>query len=71
MEKITLQSRMKSPIFWIGMAACVYQAVIGSLLGTKGVALGANVEAVLSAISVGLSAVLIYCNGNNPSLDRY
>ena len=68
---VNLQSRMESPIFWIGLVACVYQAVIGSLLGTAGIDLGATAEAVLGAISVGLSAVLIYCNGNNPSLDRY
>lgn len=68
---VNLQSRMKSPIFWIGMVACVYQAVVSSLLGTSGINLGPTTEAVLSSISVGLSAVLIYCNGNNPSLDRY
>ncbi len=71
METVNLQSRMKSPIFWIGLAACVYQAVVSSLLGTSGIRLSPTAEAVLGSISVGLSAVLIYCNGNNPSMDRY
>lgn len=69
--EVNVQSRMKSPIFWIGMAACVYQAVASSLLGSPNVALSPTAQAILSAISVGLSAVLLYCNGNNPSLDRY
>ena len=71
MEPINLKSRIRSPIFWIGMVACVYQAVAGSLLGTSGIRLSPSTEAILGSISVGLSAVLIYCNGNNPSLDRY
>lgn len=71
METVNLKSRIHSPIFWIGMAACVYQAVASSLMGTSGISLSPTVEAILGSISVGLSAVLIYCNGNNPSLDRY
>lgn len=65
-QEITMQSRMKSPIFWIGMIACIYEAVVNSLV-TSGVAL----HPVWSAVGVGLAAALIYCNGNNPSLNVY
>ena len=65
-REINMQSRMKSPIFWIGMIACIYEAVINSLT-TSGVAL----HPVWSAVGVGLAAALIYCNGNNPSLTVY
>jgi len=68
MEK---QSRMQSPIFWIGLIACVYQAVIGSLIGGSVELFAPATVAILEAVSVGLSAVLIYCNGNNPSLKSY
>lgn len=65
------QSRMQSPIFWIGLVACVYQAVIGSLIGGSAALFAPETIAILESISVGLSAVLIYCNGNNPSLTVY
>ena len=63
---IEMQSRMKSPIFWFGMVACVYEAVVNSLV-QAGVALPVWV----SALGVALATVLIYCNGNNPSLTVY
>lgn len=65
-QKIELQSRMKSPIFWIGLFACVFEAVVNSLVSS-----GVVLPAWLPAIGVGLAAVLIYCNGNNPSLTTY
>lgn len=65
------QSRTKSVIFWIGLTACIYQAVIGSLIGGSVELFTPQTVAILEAISVGLSAVLIYCNGNNPSLKQY
>lgn len=65
------QSRMKSPIFWIGLIACVYQAVTASLIGGSIELFAPKTVAIIEAISVGLSAVLIYCNGNNPSLTVY
>ena len=65
------QSRMQSPIFWIGLVACIYQAVVGSLVGGSVELLSPQTVAILESISVGLSAVLIYCNGNNPSLKTY
>ena len=57
---------MKSPLFWVGMLSAVYEAVISALAT-------ANVEMApwVSAIGVGLAAVLVYCNGNNPCLTRY
>ena len=66
-----MQSRMQSPIFWIGLVACLYQAVVGSLIGGSAALFSPVAVAVLEAISVGLSAVLLYCNGNNPSLKQY
>lgn len=65
-QKIEMQSRMKSPIFWIGMIACVFEAVINSLVSA-----GIVLPAWLPAIGVALTTVLIYCNGNNPSLTVY
>ena len=61
-----LQNRTKSILFWVGMVAAVYEAVVASLT-TAGVAM----HPVFGAIGVGLAAVLIYCNGNNPSLQEY
>ena len=60
------QSRNKSVLFWIGLVACVYEAVINSLV-TSGVYL----HPVFAAIGVALATALIYCNGNNPSLKKY
>lgn len=65
-RNISMQSRMKSPIFWIGLVACVYEAFVNSL-----VASGVALHPVLPAVGVALAAALIYCNGNNPSLTVY
>lgn len=65
-NKVEMQSRMKSPIFWIGLVAAVYEAVVSSLSSA-----GIVMSPVVGAIGVGLAAVLIYCNGNNPSLNVY
>ena len=65
-ETVFFQSRNKSPLFWIGLVGCVYEAVVNSF-ATAGVA----IPTWVSAIGVGISAILIYCNGNNPSLSRY
>ncbi len=64
---MNLQSRNKSVLFWIGMVSAVYEAVVNSLMSA-----GINMHPVVGAIGVALATVLIYCNGNNPSLaDRY
>ena len=60
------QSRAKSALFWIGLVAAVYEAVINSLTSA-----GIVMHPVVSAIGVALATVLIYCNGNNPSLTKY
>ena len=60
MEK---QSRVKSPLFWVGLVSAVYSAVISA-----GVSAGVDMPWWIGAIGVGLSAVLVYCNGNNPSI---
>lgn len=65
-QKIEMQSRMKSPIFWIGMVAAVYEAVINSLVQS-----GVSLPVWMPALGVALATVLIYCNGNNPSLTVY
>lgn len=62
-ENANIQSRLKSPLFWIGLAAAVYNAIINT-----GVAANVQMAWWVGAIGVGLSAILIYCNGNNPSL---
>ena len=53
------QSRIKSPLFWMGLVSAVYTAVVSA---------GAEMPWWIGAIGVGLSAVLVYCNGNNPSI---
>ncbi len=64
---MNLQSRNKSVLFWIGMVSAVYEAVVNRLMSA-----GINMHPVVGAIGVALATVLIYCNGNNPSLaDRY
>ena len=64
---IETQSRNKSILFWIGLISAVYEAVVSSLISS-----GVNVHPVVGAIGVALATVLIYCNGNNPSLkNRY
>ena len=65
-QEIEMQSRNKSVLFWIGMVAAVYEAVVNSLVQS-----GVNLPAWMPALGVGLAAVLIYCNGNNPSLTTY
>lgn len=64
MEK---QSRVKSPLFWVGLVSAVYSAVVSS-----GVSAGVDMPWWVGAVGVALSAVLMYCNGNNPSIkDQY
>lgn len=61
------QSRVKSPIFWIGLISAVYTAVVNT-----GVTAGIDMPWWIGAIGVGLSTILIYANGNNPSIaDKY
>ncbi len=60
------QSRNKSVLFWIGLASAVYEAVVSSLTCA-----GVAMHPVVGAIGVALATVLIYCNGNNPSLKQY
>ena len=57
------QSRFKSVLFWIGLISAVYTAIVHA-----GVAAGINMPWWIGAIGVGLSTVLVYCNGNNPSI---
>ena len=57
------QSRIKSPLFWVGLNSAVYTAVVSA-----GVSAGVEMPWWIGAIGVGLSAVLVYCNGNNPSI---
>ena len=57
------QSRIKSPLYWVGLISAVYTAVVSA-----GVSAGVEMPWWIGAIGVGLSAVLVYCNGNNPSL---
>ena len=61
-----LQSRNKSVLFWIGLVSAVYEAVVNSLLSA-----GVHIHPVFGAIGVAVATVLIYCNGNNPSLKQY
>ena len=63
---MVLQSRAKSVLFWIGMVSTVYEAVVASLVSA-----GVAMHPVVGAICVALATVLIYCNGNNPSLKTY
>lgn len=75
MSDITIQSRNSSVIFWIGLISCVYEAILNSInssLSAAGMQLHPIAGCVLNAIGVALAAVLIYCNGNNPSIkNRY
>ena len=57
------QSRIKSPWFWVGLVGAVYTAVVNA-----GVTAGVEMPWWIGAIGVALSTVLVYCNGNNPSL---
>ncbi|MDO4543908.1 MAG: hypothetical protein Q4C01_05075 [Clostridia bacterium] len=59
------QCRAKSVMFWIGLVSAVYEAVIASLITA-----GATMPPVVGAIGVALATVLVYCNGNNPSLKQ-
>lgn len=65
-ETLETQSRAKSLLFWLGLASCVYEAVVSSLVSA-----GIEMHPVVGAIGVALATALIYCNGNNPSLKRY
>lgn len=63
----SLQSRVKSPLFWVGLVSAVYSAIVSA-----GVTAGVDMPWWIGAIGVGLSSVLVYCNGNNPSIkDQY
>ena len=63
----SLQSRVKSPLFWVGLVSAVYSAIVSA-----GVTAGVDMPWCIGAIGVGLSSVLVYCNGNNPSIkDQY
>ena len=67
MEPITLQSRAKSALFWIGLVASLYEAVINSLISSN-----VQLHPILPAIGAAFAVALIYCNGNNPSMqNRY
>lgn len=66
METLETQSRAKSLLFWLGLVSCVYEAVVSSLVSA-----GIEMHPVVGAIGVALATMLIYCNGNNPSLKRY
>lgn len=58
-----MQSRWKSPLFWAGLVAAVYEAVVG-----VGVAAGVAMPWWIGAIGVGLATVVAYATGNNPSI---
>ena len=57
------QSRSKSALFWIGLISAVYTAFVSA-----GVTAGVAMPWYIGAVGVALSAVLTYCNGNNPSI---
>jgi len=65
-NEIAMQSRNKSVLFWIGLVSAVYEAVVASLVSA-----GVQMHPVVGAIGVALATVLVYCNGNNPSLTVY
>lgn len=61
------QPRAKSALFWVGLVSAIYTAVVNA-----GVTAGVDMPWYIGAIGVGLSAALVFCNGNNPSdPDRY
>ena len=70
MNDVQMQSRNKSVLFWIGLVSAVYEAVLNSLVAS-GVQFNPTAAAILGAVGVALATVLIYCNGNNPSLTIY
>lgn len=63
MEKVELQARWKSPVFWLGMAGVAAQAVVGVLL-----ACGAIQDTVAGAVVAGIAALEAYAVGNNPRM---
>ena len=65
-EVVTTQKRTQSVLFWLGLFSSVYEAIVNALAGG-----GIDVPAWMSALGVGLATVLVYCNGNNPSLSKY
>ncbi len=62
-QSMKTQCRAKSVVWWLGMVAAVYEAVIAA-----GIASGAQLPWWVGAIGVAMSTVLIYANNNNPSL---
>lgn len=66
MKELMTQKRSQSILFWVGLASAVYEAVVNSLMSA-----GIEMHPVVGAIGVALATVLIYCNGNNPSLVQY
>ncbi len=57
MEEVTHE---KASMFWVGLVGAVYTSVIFA---------GASAGVEMPwRIGVGLSAVLVYCKGNNPGL---
>lgn len=65
-RNVNFQKRTQSILFWVGLVSAVYEAVVNSLVGA-----GINMPPIVGAIGVALATVLIYCNGNNPSLTVY
>lgn len=61
-----LQHRSKSVLFWIGLVSAVYEAVVNSLMSA-----GVPLHPIFGAVGVAVATVLLYCNGNNPSLKQY
>lgn len=57
------QSRTKSALWWIGLVSAVYEAVVAAL-----VTAGVEMPVYIGAVGVALATVLVYCNGNNPSI---
>ena len=58
-----MQSRAKSALWWVGLVSAVYEAVVATL-----VTAGVEMPVFVGAIGVALATVLVYCNGNNPSI---
>ncbi|MEG2189422.1 MAG: hypothetical protein RRY08_06280 [Christensenella sp.] len=60
---VTEQERVKSPTWWVGMAAVVAQGACAVMM-----AMGVLAPEVSAAIIAAFAAVFAYCNGNNPSI---
>ena len=63
---LNFKKRIKSTLFWLGMVASVYEAVVGSLVSSS-----IEMPPIVGAISVEHAAVLLHCNRNDPSLSTY